>query len=65
MQKARKTAVSERFPTIGFHKKINSLISRSDKHLISPYNINSESKILVTGIKDMITNLEPTVVRKP
>ena len=29
---------------------------KSDKHLISPYNITPESNINVTRIKEMITN---------
>ena len=33
---------------------INPLTPKSDKHLISPYNINSDSHIQVMGIKEMI-----------
>ena len=35
---------------------INPVIPKSDKHLISPYNITSESHINVMRIKEMITN---------
>ena len=36
--------------------KMNPLHPRSDKHLISPYNITPESHIKVMRIKKMITN---------
>ena len=35
---------------------IDSLTPKSDKHLISPYNITTESHINVMRIKEMITN---------
>ena len=35
---------------------IDSLTPNSDKHLISPYNITTESHINVMRIKEMITN---------
>ena len=34
----------------------NSLTPMNDQHLISPYNITPESNIMVTRIKEMITN---------
>ena len=37
-------------------KFLNPLTLKSDQHLISPYNITSESHINVTRIKEMITN---------
>ena len=35
---------------------LNPLTSKSDWHLISPYNIIPESNIKVMRIKEMITN---------
>ena len=35
---------------------VNPLTPKSDWHLISPYNITSESNIKITRIKEMITN---------
>ena len=35
---------------------INPIATKSDQHLISPYNITLESLIEVTRIKQMITN---------
>ena len=37
-------------------KTVNTLIPKSDEHLISPYNITPESHIKVMRIKEMITN---------
>ena len=37
-------------------KTVNSLIPKSDQHLISPYNITPESHIKVMRIKEMTTN---------
>ena len=37
-------------------KRINPLTPKSDWHLISPYNITTESHINVMRIKEMITN---------
>lgn len=34
----------------------NPLTPKSDKHLISPYNITNESNIKVARIKEMITS---------
>ena len=36
--------------------RLNPLTPKSDKHLISPYNITTESHINVMRIKEMITN---------
>ena len=38
------------------HGTLNPLIPKSDKHLISPYNITTESNFKVMRIKEMITN---------
>ena len=35
---------------------VNPSTPKSDKHLISPYNISPESLMKVTRIKEMITN---------
>ena len=35
---------------------VNPLTPKSDKHLISPYNISPESHIKVMRIKEMTTN---------
>ena len=35
---------------------LNPLTPKSDQHLISPYNITTESHINVRRIKEMITN---------
>ena len=35
---------------------LNNLTPKSDKQLISPYNIIPESSITVTRIQEMITN---------
>ena len=35
---------------------INTLIPKSDQHLISPFNIIPESNIMVIRIKEMIIN---------
>ena len=35
---------------------INTSTPKNDKHLISPYNITSESHITVMRMKEMITN---------
>ena len=40
-------------PTV---EKEKSLHPKSDKHIISPYNITTESHINVMRIKEMITN---------
>ena len=45
------------FPFCARH--LNPLLPKSDKHLISPYNITPESNINVTRIKEMITKEAP------
>ena len=35
---------------------INPLAPKSDKHLISPYNITPESNMKVVRVEEMITN---------
>ena len=39
----------------GTTELVNPLTPRSDQHLISPYNITTESHMNVTGTKEMIT----------
>ena len=39
-----------------YNLTMNSLIPKSDKHLISPYNITPKSHIQVVRIKEMVTN---------
>ena len=41
-------------------EKVNLLTSKSDQHLISPYNITPELNVKVTRIKGMITTLKNT-----
>ena len=37
----------------------NPIHPKSDKHLISPYNITLESDITTVRLKEMITNSKP------
>ena len=46
----------EKFTSIVTAIGLNHLTPESDQHLISPYDITTESHIQVTGIKEMITN---------
>ena len=39
-----------------YYMKLDLWTSKSDQHLISPYNITPESHIKVMRIKEMITN---------
>ena len=43
-------------PTVEKEKSLHPLTPKSDKHIISPYNITTESHINVMRIKEMITN---------
>ena len=38
------------------YMKLDPWTSKSDQHLVSPYNITPESNMKVTRIKEMITN---------